>query len=358
MTSLDIAHRRLANQHIVQPTFKQPGDVVRWLGAVQAQDYAGAKWALGLRLRGVTDDDIDQAFGAGSILRTHLMRPTWHFVTPLDIGWLLALTGPRVQAVNGYMYRKLELDSAIFKRSNATLAKALRGGKQLTRNELRGVLQKAGIATDGELRMGYLMMRAELDGLVCSGARRGKQFTYALVDERAPRAKTLEREEALAELAARYFMSRGPATVQDFAKWSGLTITEAKRGLEEVRHQLRREVVDGQAYWLSRSTSSANGASPTACLLSIYDEYISGYKDRRAIGEAEVGAQLSALGNALSYVIVVDGQIVGTWRRTFSKEAVVIEPKLFSRLTQAENRAVASAAGRYGKFLQRTVVWA
>jgi DNA glycosylase AlkZ-like len=190
MTSLDIAHRRLANQHIVQPTFKQPGDVVRWLGAVQAQDYAGAKWALGLRLRGVTDDDIDQAFGAGSILRTHLMRPTWHFVTPLDIGWLLALTGPRVHAVNGYMYRKLELDSAIFKRSNATLAKALRGGKQLTRNELRGVLQKAGIATDGELRMGYLMMRAELDGLVCSGARRGKQFTYALVDERAPRAKT------------------------------------------------------------------------------------------------------------------------------------------------------------------------
>jgi hypothetical protein len=332
--------------------------VVGWLGAVQAQDYAGAKWALGLRLRGVTEDDIDRAFAAGSILRTHLMRPTWHFVTPRDISWLLELTAPRVHAVNAYMYRKLELDSAIFKRSNATLAKALRGGKQLTRNELRGVLQKAGVATDGELRMGSLMMRAELDGLVCSGARRGKQFTYALVDERAPRAKTLQREEALAELAARYFMSRGPATVQDFAKWSGLTLTAAKRGLQEVRHGLRREVVDGQEYWLSRSTPSANGTSSTACLLSIYDEYISGYKDRGAIGEAKVGAQLSALGNALSYVIVVDGQIVGTWRRTFSKDAVVIETKLFSRLTQAENRAVASAVRSYGKFLQRTVVWA
>lgn len=220
MARFDIPRQRLRNQGIAGATFKKPGDVVEWLAAVQAQDYAGAKWALGLRLQDATDDDVEQAFAEGAILRTHLLRPTWHFVTPADIRWMLALTAPRAHAVNADMSRKLELDNALFKRSNAALARALHGGRQLTRDELRGVLQKAGIATDGGLRLGYLLMRAELDGMVCSGARRGKQFTYALLDERAPHAKTLGREEALAELAQRYFVSRGPATVQDFAKRS------------------------------------------------------------------------------------------------------------------------------------------
>jgi hypothetical protein len=166
MTRLDLARQRLHNQRITEATLGKASDVVGWLGAVQAQDYAGAKWALGLRLQGATDDDIERAFTDGSILRTHLMRPTWHFVTPADIRWMLALTAPRVRAVNAHMDRKLELDSAIFKRSNAALAIALQGGKQLTQDDLRGVLHKAGIATDGELRMSYLMMRAELDGVV------------------------------------------------------------------------------------------------------------------------------------------------------------------------------------------------
>ena len=358
LTRFDIAHQRLRNQRISAATLGKPSEVVGWLGAVQAQDYGGAKWALGLRMQGATDDDIDQAFTEGAILRTHLMRPTWHFVTPADIRWLLALTAPRVHAVNAFMYRKLELDSAIFKRSNAALAKALRNGNQLTRNELREVLREAGIATDDGLRLAYIMMHAELGGLVCSGARRGKQFTYALLDERAPQAKALERGEALAELAGRYFVSRGPVTVQDFAKWSGLTLTDAKRGLAAVSAQLRQEVVDGQACWFSTSTPSAQDAPLTAYLLSIYDEYISGYKDRSAIGEAEVDVKLRALGNALSYIIVIDGQIVGTWKRTFRKDAVVIETNLFTRLTTTKKRAVAVAAQRYGDFLQRSVVLA
>ncbi len=358
MAHLDIAHHRLHSQRISEAALRTPSEVVGWLGAVQAQDYAGAKWALGLRLQGATDHDIDQAFADGAILRTHLMRPTWHFVTPADIRWMLALTAPRVHAVNASMYRRLELDNTVFRQSNAVLAKALQGGKQLTRDELRVVLQEAGIATDDGLRLAYIMMYAELDGVVCSGARRAKQFTYALLDERAPHTKTLEREEALAELARRYFVSRGPATVQDFAKWSGLTITDARRGLETVKAQLRHEVVDGQAFWFSTSTPSTKGVSPTAYLLSVYDEYISGYKDRSAIGEAEVGAKLRALGNALSYIIVVNGQIVGTFKRTLGKDAVIVEANLFSRLTKAENRAVARAAQRYGDFLERPVVLA
>ena len=356
MTQLDIARQRLLHQHIARPTFKKPGDVVGWMGAVQAQDYAGAKWALGLRLQGATDVDMEQAFTEGAILRTHLMRPTWHFVTPVDIRWMLALTAPRVNAANAYYYRKLDLDQAIFTRSSAALVKALQGGKQLTRDELRLVLQRAGIATDGELRMGYIMMRAELDGIVCSGARRGKQFTYALLNERAPHARPLRHDEALAELARRFFMSRGPATVQDFAKWSGLTTTDAKCGLEVNKDRLRNEVIDGQTFWLSRSVPSVRDVSPTAYLLSIYDEYISGYKDRSAIADAGQIAKLRALGNALAYIILVDGQIVGTWKRTFRKDSVVIGTNVFTSLRMAKKRAIALAAHQYGEFLGLPVV--
>src|SRR6185436_7837388 len=178
--------------------------------------------------------------------RTHVLRPTWHFVTPADIHCLLALTAPRVHALNAPYYRKLELDHDLFQRSTTALTHALQGGKHLTRDEVRGVLAQAGIATAGELRMSYILMRAELDGVVCSGARHGKQFTYALLSERAPQVRHLEREHALAELAGRFFLSRGPATVQDFARWSGLTVADARTGLEAVKSQLQHEQVDGQ----------------------------------------------------------------------------------------------------------------
>src|SRR6266571_3866 len=238
MINLNIAHRRLHNQHITRRTLETPQALVEWLGAVQAQDFAAAKWALGLRLQGVTDEDIEQAFTDGAILRTHVMRPTWHFVSPADIRWLLALTAPRVNTVNASWYRKLELDDALFLSSNAVLAKALQGGKQLTRPELVSVLQQAGIATGDVLRFTYIMIRAELDGIVCSGARQGKQFTYALLDERAPQARTLDHDEALAEFARRYFTGHGPATLQDFVWWSGLSVADARAGLDMVKSQL------------------------------------------------------------------------------------------------------------------------
>lgn len=351
MIHLPIAHQRLHNQRISASPFRRPAEAVEWLGAVQAQDFAGAKWALGLRLHGATDDDVEQAFADGAILRTHLLRPTWHFVTPADIRWILALTAPRVHVANAPYYHKLELGQDVFQRSTIALEQALQGGKQLTRDELRGVLEAAGIHTAGELRMAYIMMRAELDGVVCSGARRGKQFTYALLDERAPQTKFLGRDEALAELARRFFLSRGPATVQDFAKWSGLTLNDARSGLEDVKTHLHSELVDGQTYWFPPSLEAAHIQAPTAYLLSIYDEFISGYKGWNAIIDAGHAPKLTALGNALTAIIVVDGQIVGTWKRTFRKGAVDIKTDIFTSLTEAENQAIALAAQRYGMFL-------
>lgn len=351
LTNFEIAQLRLLNQRISLPSFANPVEVVDWLGAVQAQDYAGAKWALGLRMRMATEADIEKAFNDGSILRTHLLRPTWHFVRPVDIRWILALTAPRVHALNAYMYRQQNLDEATFKHSNDTLARALEGGKQLTRDELREVLQNAGIAVDSGLRMSYLMMHAELEGIVCSGPRRGKQFTYALLEERASQARMLEQEEALAELARRFFISRGPASVQDFAKWSGLAIADARTGLEAVKGGFEQETVDGQEHWFLRPRTPISTNPPTAHFLSVYDEYISSYKDRSAMDANRLANLFSGMGNALQYLMILDGQLAGTWKRTIKKDAVIIKMNPLTDLSEAEIRALSLAAQRYGEFL-------
>jgi len=351
MTLSEIARQRFFNQSIARTEFEKPDEVVAWLGAMQAQEYAMAKWGIAQRMKEITDSEIDKAFANGAILRTHLLRPTWHFVTSADIRWVLALTAPRVNAVNAFMYRKLELDDALLKHSNAVLTKALQGGRQLTRLELASALQQAGIDTVGELRMGYIMMRAELDAVVCSGARRGKQFTYALLEERVPQVRPMERDEALVELTKRYFTSRGPATMKDFVTWSGLTMTDAKRGIEMLKPNLEREVVDDQAYWFSESSSPPKGTSKTSHLLPIYDEYVMGYKDRSAMLGAVDRGKFDAGSIAFDNIIFMDSMLVGSWKRTLSKNKVLIETNFNARLTKAEHKAVAASAAQYGKFL-------
>jgi hypothetical protein len=231
----------------------------------------------------------------------------------------------------------------------------LQGGKQLTRAELLSVLQRAGIATDELQRFTYIMMRAELDGIVCSGARRGKQFTYALLDERAPQARALDREEALAELARRYFTSHGPATLQDFVWWSGLMVADAKAGLGMVTSQLLHEVIDSQTYWRSASTPPANDLSQTVYLLPNFDEYTVGYTDRSAIFDALDVEKFDTRGNVLNPTIVLDGLVVGTWKRTIKKDCVLLTPSLFTTLTKAETHTLVASASRYGAFLDMPV---
>jgi hypothetical protein len=353
MTSLDIVQQRLHNQMITRQIFKKPGDVVQWMGVVQAQDYGAAKWALGLRLQNVTDEDIELAFSEGTILRTHVMRPTWHFVSPADIRWLLALTAPRVLAASGYWYRKLELDDEFFRHSNEILVKALQGGKQLMRTELAVSLQEAGIETEDMQRLVYILMRAELDGVICSGARRGQQFTYALLDERVPPFRVLDREEALAELAKRYFISHGPATLQDFAWWSGLTIMDARAGLEMVKPQLVQERVNEMVYWFA--ASSLQDVSQETYLLPNYDEYIVGYTDRSAVFDGELHREkLDARGNILfNHTIVMDGRVVGTWKRTLKKAEVLLDATIFAAMGMVEKNKLEGAVKRYGEFVGR-----
>ena len=349
----DIPGLRLANQRISQSSLKTPAEAVAWLGAVQAQDYAGAKWALGLRLPGSTEADIERACEAGAILRTHVLRPTWHFVTPADIRWLLALTATRVHAFNATYYRKMELDGPIFARSNAALEQALRDGNQLTRPELEQVLQQAGIATH-DLRSTLLIMHAELDGLLCSGARRGRQLTYALLEERVPPARSLERSEALAELALRYFSSHGPASIADFTWWSGLTTADALAGLEGLKSRLQQADLGGRTcYWSAEPGTPAEPADSSAFLLPNYDEYMVAYADRSAIS---VGIDLKALDGRteglLNNAILLDGQVAGTWRRTITKKAVKIQLRPYRPLSETGMQAIHRAARRYAAFLE------
>lgn len=351
---MNISQQRLHSQGLVHSTLKSPQEALHWLGAVQAQDFAGAKWSLGLRVPNSTESLIDLAFERGDILRTHLLRPTWHFVSPADIRWLLQLTAPRVHAANAFMYRKVELDSAVFKRSNKFLEKSLQGGKHLTRDDLREVFEKAGIRTEGEQRMTYLMMQAELDGLICSGPRKGNQFSYLLLEERVPQSLKLTREEALIELTRRYFTSRGPSTLHDFSKWSGLTLTDVRHGLESVRAEFQNEMINGKNYWFHANAERAASKSPTLHLLSIYDEYISSYKDRSAMADEKVGEKLKSMDNNLTHIILLDGQIIGTWKRVQAK-SVIVKPDFFRPLKKVEKQAFLQAAEEYGHFLNMPV---
>ncbi|MGH2569267.1 MAG: winged helix DNA-binding domain-containing protein [Bacteroidota bacterium] len=321
------------------------------LGAVQAQDYAAAKWALGLRMKKATDADIEQAFNDGKILRTHVMRPTWHFVLPEDIRWMQELTAPRVKTLLAHYDWKLEIDRKLLLRAQSIIAKTLSDHNYQTREEIAQHLESKKIAARGQ-RLAHIVMHAELHALICSGPRRGKQFTYALLEERAPRPKKLSRDEALATLASKYFTSHGPAQLKDFAWWSGLSVKDATGAIQSIRPKIITEAIDGKTYFLSPDTKPARLRSPQAHLLSIYDEYTIAYKDYSSHGGETVHEKLRSMGNALTSVLVLDGKIAGTWKRVVNKGTVKIATNPFRRLSKAEYEAVKAAAVRYGAFLE------
>jgi winged helix DNA-binding protein len=352
----DIAARRLRAHRLTGKPFASAIDAVQWLGAVQSQDYAGAKWALGQRSQAVTDAALDNLFDEGAILRTHVMRPTWHFVVPEDIRWLLELTSPRIRLSLAGRHRQLEIDDEVIGRAQAAFAAALAGGRHLTRPELGQVLREAGIASGGQ-RLPHLLMAAELDGLIVSGPRRGREFTYGLLEERAPGARALDRDEAVAELTRRYFVSHGPAQLQDFVWWSGLTVADARTGIELAGAALDRQVVDGKDYWFDARTRPDGEAMPAVHLLSNFDEYTVAYRDRAAMVDPERPFEpaLFSFGSILSKVVIVAGRVRGTWRRTAARGCVRVEVRLLNGLEPAEAAAVEESGRRLGWFINRPV---
>jgi hypothetical protein len=356
MKITDIINYRLINQQIAQTEFTSPQEIVRWMVAIQAQEYAMSKWSLGLRLNNTTESCVEKAFNDGLILRTHLMRPTWHFVAPEDIRWLIELTAPRIRALMSYYDKELELDTKVFNKCNTLIAKVLEGGKQLTRTAIGTSLEQAKIKLNGR-QLGHVMMQAELDKVVCSGGREGKQFTYALLDERVAPVKTLDREEALSSLIRRYFCSRGPATIKDFAVWSGLTMTDAKKGIAALNSsEFIKQEFEGREYILSAETlQKVAELSPKklqkSFLMPDYDEYGMGYIDRSAIfNPVKITANFKRNNPVFNRMIIIEGIIEGTWQRTIKGKSVVVETFPFNTLNKNKSAALAKAVDRFIKF--------
>ncbi|HSS39919.1 MAG TPA: winged helix DNA-binding domain-containing protein [Polyangia bacterium] len=350
-----IAAHRLAAQGIARHQHADAAGLVGWMGAIQAQDPAGARWAVAMRLaaRGVTEAAILRALETGAIIRTHAMRWTWQLVAASDLHWLLPLVAPGLVRRAARRSRELDLDERTFRRSRAALERALAGGAHLTRDELRAALEAAGVSTADE-RLSHLLGRAELDGLICSGAPRGKSATYALLEARAPRpAAPWPRERALTELARRYFRSRGPATMADFVWWSGLPPAEARTAVQRVEPELARETIAGQPTWRDPEVvPPGRAALAQAYLVPPFDEILVAYKDRAALLDPIHARRLNAGGGMLSPSVLLRGRVVATWRRTLGRAEVAIAVQPFERLTAQDRDAIAAAAGRYAAFLQ------
>ena len=357
MKSSDIIRYRLYNQQIARPKFHKPEEIVEWQGAVQAQDYSGGLWGIGLRLPGSTLDDIEKALIDRKIIRTWPMRGTLHFVPAQDARWMLDLLTPRVIRRSARRYKELGLNDEIFRRSEGLISQELVGGRQQTREALYDVLARGGINPEGQRSyhiLGYLAQK----GVICLGAREGKQQTFVLFDEWVAESRRLERDEALTEIARRYFTSHGPATLQDFVWWTGLAAAEAKAGLEIVKQELMQEEIDGKHYWFSPlSVPAREDGAPIASLLPNYDEYMVGYKDRSAMFPAlPEKSDSQAYGRiALNHTIVIDGVVVGGWRREKKNDRIVVRTKLFRPLDDAEKDALSMAVVRYGAFLETPI---
>jgi hypothetical protein len=340
----------MRQQRIGHNPFASPAAAVRWFGAIQAQDYLGSLWAIGLRTRGATETSVERAIAERSIVRSWPLRGTLHFVAAEDVRWMLSLCAPRTLARNAQRLKKEHgIDSRLLACSGKVLSDALRGGQCLSRPELYRRLASARIATSSGRGLHLLWWHAH-EGLICLGPRSGKQQTFVLMDEWLPVTPQKSHEESLAELARRYFTSHGPATVRDFAWWSGLDAAHAEAAREMVANELAAVTVDEQTYWQAAGTTTAR-AKPGCHLLPAYDEYTVAYQDRSAVLSSEFAARADSGHGIFHPAIVVDGQVAGTWSRELKRTSVAITCRPFARLDRRQSRALALATQRYADFL-------
>jgi hypothetical protein len=348
----EITASRLVSQQIEKTNFKTAEEIVGWMGAMQAQDYSMVKWAVGVRLPNSTDRVIEAAINNGEIIRMHLLRPTWHLVSAKDIYWMLELTAPQIKATLKSRHKELGLSETIITKSNTVIKKALRDGKHLTRNELVAELEKNRIMTN-ENRASHLLLQAELDGIVCSGATKGKNQTYALLEERVPKTKSLSREKALAKLARQYFASHCPATLQDFIWWSGLSVSDAKQALEIAKSDLFSKKIGSHIYWFTNFSSISKKDAEDVHLLPAFDEFIISYQDRSAALPFEKHNKAVSNNGIFRPVIVVNGQVMGIWKRTIKKDKVIVETEFFNQPSKATINQIEKATEQYGCFLEK-----
>ena len=348
-----ILNHRLANQGLYPAKFQTAAECVAALGAIQGQDYAGAKWSLGLRIPCSSDKDIEEAIAHQIIVRTWAMRGTLHIVAAADLHWLLALLGPRIIATNKRRYGQLELDEATLARADNILVEALQDGRSLNRDALRTTIEDEGISTAGQ-RMVYMLQHASLNNLICQETAPKNKPLFTLTPRPSQPGRLLDRQEALAELALRYFTSRGPAALDDFVWWSGLLVADAWAGLEAVKPRLVNEKEGDIDYWRPETASSQTQSHPEIMLLPGFDEYLVGYRDRSAVIAGEHYPAWSRTNAMFSPTILLNGQVKGLWKRQIKKDSVTITPEPFVELTTRETAALETTAQEYGHFLGKS----
>ncbi|MFL5739496.1 MAG: winged helix DNA-binding domain-containing protein [Flavisolibacter sp.] len=342
----NICGLRMLHQQITGGRLKTVQELVSHMGVMQAQNYTMAKWAVGLRLPGSTEVEVENEINKGSVLRTHVLRPTWHFITQMDIRWMLKLSASGVRRQNAYWYRTNGLNKSSFRKSKDVLWKVLQGGHQLTRTELQAAFLQNKIKTKG-IQLAGLLMDAELEGIICSGARKGKQFTYTLLDERVPPSATPDKEESLSKLALRYFHSHGPATVYDFSWWSGLSIRESKAAIDGLPTEFEKKLMDGHSYIFTQSQETKPSIQ-RSFLLPDYDEYVVSYKDRSALlspGHEAV--------NLIEHHLIIDGKLGGRWSAATQGTGVKIHPSL--SLNKRQEKDLLKAVEHYSHFFNLAI---
>jgi hypothetical protein len=351
MKELSIPYRRLFNQHITDRKLDRLELVVKHLGAMQAQDYHQALWAVGVRMNSVTVADIEQSIEERKILLTWPMRGTIHFVPPEDVRWMLKLSAIRTLAQDNRRLDQLELNQKIIDRCKNIFIDALQGNKRISRPNLMKLLEEDGISTNNQ-RGYHLLWYIAQSGIICLGPREGKQQTFVLLDEWVPATKELSRNEALALLAERYFTGHGPATVQDLSWWAGITLTDARQGVEAAGSRLVSEKINGQDYWVAENFQAGSpDEGPTVYLLPGFDEYLLGYKDRSLVLKVEHAPHIVPGNNGVfKPTIIIDGQVAGTWKRTIKKQGIDIEFYVFAPLVNREE-SIIEAAERYCSFM-------
>jgi hypothetical protein len=348
-----ISIERLYNQHINLDERQTPEEIVAWLGAVQAQDYYGAKWSVGLRLNGKTDKDIENALKSKKILRTWGNRGTLQFISTSDVYWFLELLAPRIIARNARRYKELGLDDKTLSKSKKIVLDALDGTKGLKRTELKEFLEYNGISTEGN-RLSFILQRASLDGLIHQGIAIKNNPVYFSMEDMPD--KGFNREDSLKEISKRYFYSHGPATLEDFVWWSGLTVKDAEAGLDSVKKVLKREIIDGKIYWSRSNNLMEDKTSPMVNLLPIFDDFLLAYKDRGASIDNQIKKLLKPQHGIFSPTIIVDGVVTGTWKRKIMGNKVAMELNHFKKLNKTEYEALNLEITRYSEFLEKKLV--
>ncbi|HPF52725.1 MAG TPA: winged helix DNA-binding domain-containing protein [Draconibacterium sp.] len=352
MNLKDISNTRLINQRITGTKFNSVKEVVSWMGAMQAQDFYMSQWAVGVRMSDASESTINSAIDNAEIIRTHALRPTWHFVSPDDIYWMLDLSAPRIKTAMKSRDRELGLTESIFKKSNKILLTILAGDNHLTRAEIISEFQRERIPVDDN-RASHLFVRAEIDKIICSGKLKGKKQTYALLSERVKNPKVLNRDEALAELAKRYFTSHGPTTLHDFNWWSGLNITETKQALEMVKSNLSSETVGDHTYWFANFQPEPVIENNEVYLLPAFDEFLISYKDRSASLTFDDHKKAVSNNGMFWPVIVQNGSVIGIWKRIINKDKVALETVFFKKVNKTTKRSIEKAFSSYGDFINK-----